>query len=215
MKMAAPRRPASSSRAASSSRSTASSILAEGAEVGYRSIGLTLLVTFAVSFAYLYHKQRAQDLMAVPPGPVVVAHASPTPLPPPPLPAAGPAKTVERAAPPVRAMMPPVAPAANPPEEADQGPTAPVPVALILRRDRRAGGGTGGVEGSIRNESEKPLTVTIISQNRNGDETGRTMLALDALQKKPIGTDEGMAIQSGDHLVIQSQGFQDKESSAP
>ncbi|HMK86869.1 MAG TPA: hypothetical protein VK437_13000 [Steroidobacteraceae bacterium] len=193
-------------RAASSAKSPARSLPAGGAAGGgYGRIALTMVVTFVLSFAYLYRKQRAEELLVAPSAPPVIVSRAARPPPP----NDPPARTVEPA-PLTKAMTAPPAAAPNPTGGVDQAPVDFVPVVLLLRRDHRA----GRVEGSIRNLSEQPLTLTIVTY-RNNDETGGTRLVLDQLEKTAVGTDKGMEIESGDHIVIQSQGFKDRESIAP
>jgi hypothetical protein len=202
-------------RAVSPAKARVKPLPADPTVPALRSIALTLVITFALSFGYLYRKQRAHELPAAPP-PVVSrpVRALPPPsamvAPPSPPPAPMPARPVERAP----SIPQPAMPAAQDSDDADGQPSEePVPVQLILRRIR----GTDGMIGNIRNRSGKRLTLTIYSTNQNGSETSHTMLVLDPLEKKIIGGDEGiqLQIQSNDRVVVQSEGYKDQESSAP
>src|SRR5579883_668754 len=166
----------------------------------YLGIAATMCVSFAVSFAYLYHRQRAIDAtplvvhagsatwaQAVPPRP-----PGPLPTPAAPIPSPAPARPVNRA---------PSADVASEPVE--PAPAEPVPVMIRLRRYP-----AGRIEGQVRNLSEKALTLRLVSHGREGEETGSASLSLGALETQPFGTDEGMTFRSGDRLLIQSAGFQ-------
>lgn len=87
----------------------------------------------------------------------------------------------------------------------------PDPLPLLVRMRREA----GRIEGNLKNRSEKPLSLTIVSRNRQGEETGQTMVMLAPFEMKNFGADEGMELHSGDHILIQSQGFEDREAVAP
>lgn len=196
-------------RATAASKSSASSRWVTGERGGgYWSIALTLGVTFVLSFAYLYHKQRSE----APPAPLAQAsteapHPSQIPPPPPQLaPSPAPAGAPTSPARPMIVAQSGDA-SSGPPDSAQLNP---VPVLL---RMHRAGGGR--IEGSLKSLSENPLTVTLVSRNRQGDVTSETQLALAPLGIKAFGTDEGMGLQSGDLIVVRSQGYKDRETSAP
>lgn len=180
---------------------------AEGAS-GYGSIALTFCLTFAVSFGYLYYKERAEEPKVAPlPPPRVSAHSSlrAPPLPPPAAPVTAPPVAPSSPTRPIIAA-PNVGASSEPAEMAQ-----PDPLPLLVRMRREA----GRIEGNLKNRSEKPLSLTIVSRNRQGEETGQTMVMLAPFEMKNFGADEGMELHSGDHILIQSQGFKDREAVAP
>jgi hypothetical protein len=175
---------------------------------------LTFTLTFASSFAYLYRQQRAEEPRAATAQPSMLPRVAPPPP-------ANPAPRIVEPAPVAKATMPPppaksivqpAPPSRDPNEEADEAPPAPVPVAVVLYHDRRE---AGRIEGSVSSMSQKPLTLTLISRGRNDNETGRTMVALDAWEKKAVGSSAGMELRQGDHVVVQSEGYQDLDKTVP
>jgi hypothetical protein len=182
------------------------------AHAAYRSIALTLVVTFALSFGYLYHKQRAAERAVPAPTPQAVSVQSAPPLPslaPP----AMPPRTIVREEQPARpsALPRPAAPPAESTPAADQAGTELIPVTILMRREPRG----AGIEGTAQNMSEDPMSVTLVSTTRAGDEIARTVLAIGPSEKKVFGTDEGMELHSGDKLVVHAQGYKDREAAVP
>lgn len=168
------------------------------------SIALTFCVSFAVSFGYLYYKQRREE-PALPPPPRVPAHS--LRVPPPPPAAAVTAPLVEASLPPGPAVSVMNGGASS--EPADVAQPDLVPVLVRVRRVR------GIIEGNIKNLSEKPLSLTVVSRNRQAEETGQAVVMLAPFEMKNFGTDVGMELHSGDQILVQSQGFKDREAVAP
>jgi hypothetical protein len=169
----------------------------------YRGIALTLVVTFALSFAYLYRERRAQEPLVAPSVPAPRAVAVPVPAP-----NNTSVRTVEprrqETVQPQRPVAPPPAATQDRNEENEHAPTDLIPVALNLRRDRK----TGEVEGSLANMADRRLTFTVISRDRSDGEIGRTTLALDPGEKAAVGSDE-LYLERGGHIIIQTDGYQD------
>jgi hypothetical protein len=183
--------------------------LEAAAGTAYRSIALTMILSFIVSFAYLYWKEKSSEV-SVPPPPTIPA--PPRAAAPQPVPASDPPLRRARAVEPANPQA-----AAGPPDiaDADQAGAAQlldlVPVTLFVRTLHAQ----GRIEGRIRSLSENPLTLTIEAKNRQGDVTAQIALLLAPLQSKTFGTDEGMDLQPGGQLVVRSQGYRDREAAVP
>jgi len=176
----------------------------------FRSIALTMILSFIVSFAYLFWKQKSSEVSA--PLPPLAVHSTAAPP--------RPAAALEPPPSPVRSVEPMRSGAVvrQPPESADAGEATGdeqqpdlVPITMFVRTLR----GEGRIEGQIKSLSSNPLTVTIAASNRQGDETAQITLQLDPLQPKTFGTDEGMDLQSGGRLVVRSPGYRDRDAAVP
>jgi hypothetical protein len=201
---------AAQSRAARPAKAGTKPLVEAHEQVAYRSIALTLVVTFALSFGFLYHKQRAAvPAASAPAAPAVSVQEAP---PPPSLPPqAAPPRAIAREQQPVaRPVARSIVPAAEPTPVAEEPSTESIPVQILMRRERR-----GSIEGTAQNMSEDPMTLTLISSSVRGVETGRITLTLGPSEKQAFGTDEGMELHSGEKILAQAQGYQDREARVP
>ncbi len=158
--------------------------LRRDARSDYRGIGLTMILSFTVTFTCLLWKQRAArvPLPAIP----AAARESPRSL------AASPgAETVGPSSTAAVAVAP-----------ADL-----VPVTVRIRNFRHE----GRVEGSVQSLSATPLNVFMLRSDRQGRQVGALMLSLAPFETKPFGSDEGLDLQPGDQVLVQSQGYRDRQ----
>jgi hypothetical protein len=158
-------------------------------EAAANAIALTMIVTFLVTFAYLHWRHRGPEI-----SPVAA-------------PAAADAQTIQ---------LPGQASAdrdsqkrtATPPAGIEAGL---VPVSLRIRYVR----GDNRIEGTIESLSAKPLSIVLVGQNREGDETARLSIQLNPLELKVFDADTGMELESGGQVLAQSQGYQDRAAPIP
>lgn len=172
------------------------------AKYPYASIILTMLLSFTVSFAFMYWhgEPKASAIPETLPATSVVEPPSPRPAPlanaRSPLPVSGPQAPSHAQA------------------RADSSTAAaeePVPVDIQIWNRRHK----GKVEGRIHNTSDHPLSVTILGRNSSGEQTAQLMLDLTAGEEKSFGTDQGMDLHESDQIVVSSAGYQNKESAVP
>jgi hypothetical protein len=98
------------------------------------------------------------------------------------------------------------------PSAEEQPADAPlVPVIVRIRHVRQQ----GKVEGSIKSLSATPLNIILVGTNHEGDETARVSIQLAPFESKSFSTDDGLELQSGGHVLAQSQGYQDRDASIP
>ncbi len=167
----------------------------------YRGIGLTMIVSFAVTCAFLLWKQRASEAPLRLSAPVTIpqpAHSLTTP----------PARAAEAA----ESRAPMAVPSAETAGSAGTETSAAarselVPVTVRMRNFRHE----GRVEGSIQSLSPKPLNVAIEGSDRQGGQVGELTISLAPFETKPFGSDQGLDLKPGDLLRVQSQGYREQE----
>jgi hypothetical protein len=162
-------------------------------EAAARGIALTMIVTFGVTFALLYWKQRpAHTLLPATFQPLRIAAPAPLGA----LPAAA-----EHAR--------DVKPSAQAPLADEQLKVVPVDLHVrFVHRENR-------VEGSVKNLSPHPLSMILVGENREGDETARVAILLNPYESKSFNTDDEMDLRSGGHVSAQSQGYQERNAPIP
>ena len=168
-----------------------------------RNITLTIIVTFAVSFAFLYWKQSARQrpILAAPVAMRQAEHPQRTPS----LPGTEPARA--EAAAPARPAQPTPEPTSD-----VGGPALPV-LYKISERTVRTGdadspGETARVgEVQLANSSDQPLFITVIDVNLPTMETSQTQIMLGPNAEAQVGADNGLKMQSGDQITLRSPGF--------
>ncbi|MGA2397341.1 MAG: hypothetical protein ABSG30_04650 [Steroidobacteraceae bacterium] len=165
-----------------------------------------MIVSFTVTFAYLYWKQKTSEVPARATPLVAIPQAVHAPSRISPLAPSTPADPPVRAAA-VAAPRPLAAPSAEPADEQ----SSLLPVTLRMRHIRR----DNRVEGLIKSLSENPLSVTLVSKNHEGDETARVSIQLTPFESKPFSTDDGLDLESGGQVLLQSQGYQDRQAPIP
>jgi hypothetical protein len=172
-------------------------------------IALTMIVTFLLTCAGLYWKQKAAEAPAPATPSMTVAQPAQAPprappeVPPPTRPGS-PLRAATSAA-----LSGVVAPSAEE-QPTDEQPSV-VPVVLRLRYFRRE----NRFEGSIKSLSATALNIILVGKNHEGDETARISIVLAPFESKPFGTDDGMELESGGQVFAQSQGYQDRPASIP
>jgi hypothetical protein len=150
----------------------------------YRGIGLTMVLSFTVTFTCLLWNQRAAriPLPAIPAAPRESLRAS--------------------TASPAAEIVGPSSTAAVAGAPADS-----VPVTVRIRNFRHE----GRVEGSVQSLSPTSLNVFVVGSDRHGRQIGALRLSLAPFETKPFGSDEGLDLQPGGQVLVQSQGYRDRQ----
>jgi hypothetical protein len=173
----------------------------------YRGITLTMIVTFAVTFGFLYWRQKPREA----PLPVT---ASPVPRQ---------LKNPEHARPglPARSIEPAVPRAPPDTLRAEKSAAPPLPVLLTFaprgggsREDGSAGDAVMS-EAHFVNSSDKDLAITIIALDLPTQETSEAHVFLGANAEGLAGPEEGLKMHPGDRITLHSEGFMDLEFTAP
>jgi hypothetical protein len=176
----------------------------------YRNIVLTMLVSFAASFALLYWKQKTRGapvLQATSLVPRQLQH---------PLPAAA-----RSPAPSIAAAVAPQAPASAVRAEESGALPLPLPVLLTVTRQTTGrdeadspGEAPSGMAHLV-NSSDRDVAVTVVSLNPSTQQTSQAQVFLGANAEGHAGPDEGLKIYPGDRITLHSEGFTDLELTAP
>jgi hypothetical protein len=171
-----------------------------------RSIILTILVSFTVSFAIMYwqHKTQEQSVPMIEATPNLAVSAP-----------------VVAARPLIAEHGEPIAPAAqtvanpDPPVEAatpgEVGTAEPLPVAFHIRNRRDL----HIIEGDIRNITSKPMSITMRAVNSTSQASSEIRFQLAPGEKKTYSTDDGLSMQTDDQLIVQSAPYQDRVVRVP
>jgi hypothetical protein len=179
-----------------------------------RSIILTMAVSFAISFAVMYWQRKPEEhpLPQVDAAPSIAVGAPAT------MPAAMPAEPsiaalvapAPRAAARVDAAARPAPPEeATPSEEAGVSEALPVAFHIRNRRDLHV------IDGDIRNITSKPMSITLRSVNPSTQATSEIHFELAPGEKKTYSTENGLAMQTDDQLIVQSPPYQDRVVRVP
>jgi len=174
-----------------------------------RSIILTMVVSFSVSFAAMFWQRKIQERSA----PVPIAEAAP-----------GVAVSAPAAAPispPIAEHQEPIAPASRTAASADR-PTeivAPdeeavaevLPVAFHIRNRRDL----NKIDGDIRNITSKPMSITLRAVNSSTQATSEMHFQLAPGERKTYSADDGLYMQTNDQLIVQSPPYQDRVVRVP
>jgi hypothetical protein len=176
----------------------------------YRSITWTIILTFAVSFAFLYWKQKSREAPTIAAAPIALPQVA-RPQPAPQLPMA---QNV-----PPSAAAPAASPARPAPEANVGGPPLPVLFKVTQRTVRSEESAQAEMvnvaEAHILNPSDNPLAVTVIDVNLPTMETSRTQVMMGPNTEAHVGTDEGLTMRSGDQITLRSAGFSDLTLTVP
>jgi hypothetical protein len=170
-----------------------------------RSVILTMVVSFAISFAVLYWQRNPQEHSAprVEAAPSV-AVSSPAAVPVG-LPIAAPvAPALEAAAKIDVAAKPAPAGEERSPEEATASEALPIAFHIRNRRDLHV------IDGDIRNITSRPMSITLRSVNPSTQATSEMHLELAPGEKRIYSTENGLAMQTDDQLIVQSPPYQDR-----
>ena len=171
-----------------------------------RSIILTILVSFTVSFAIMYwrHKTQEQSVPMIEATPNLAVSAP-----------------VAAARPLIAEHGEPIAPAAqtvanpDPPVEAaspgEVGTAEPLPVAFHIRNRRDL----NKIDGDIRNITSKPMPITLRAVNSSTQATSEVHFQLAPGERKIYSTDDGLIMQTNDQLIVQSPPYQDRVVRVP
>jgi hypothetical protein len=188
--------------------------LSSGIDAGttYRSITLTIIVTFAVSFAFLYWRRESRE------APVLATPSLPSrQVERPPLPPRLPAPSVAS----VEAAVSSPA-AAHPKSERKSDAPPPVPVLFKVTRetpdpDQQDSTDVTAALGEVHlvNSSDKDLAVTVVVTNMATLETSQADVFLAPNAEGRAGPDQGLKLHSGDQITLRSPGFTDLQFTAP
>jgi hypothetical protein len=152
---------------------------------------LTLLASFAVSVLVLLWQRRSEEA--------------------PPSNAPAPAAAVTSNLPPLRSGS---APPATPPPPAS-APSEPEDssaiLALTVHNQRRF----DKIEGHVRNDSERSLSVVLVGKDGAGSVTDSRILELKPGEQRSFGSDEGMELRAGGSVVARISGYADREIVIP
>jgi hypothetical protein len=170
-----------------------------------RSITLTMVVSFAISFAVMYWQRNPQEHSA----PRVEATPSIAVSPPAAVPVGPPiaapvAPALEAAARAGVAAKPAPASEERSPEEATASEALPVAFHIRNRRDLHV------IDGDIRNITSKPMSITLRSVNPSTQATSEMHFELAPGERKTYSTENGLAMQPDDQLIVQSPPYQDR-----
>jgi hypothetical protein len=171
--------------------------------LGYRSIILTMAISFTVTFAVLWRPRQAEKpLETVAAAPVVAPPGVRQPR----------REPVSAApiAPPPRAMAAPN-PSNLAPDNtrAAQAPELPVEIHFRSRPD------LGRVQGSVINRSENELVIDATIFDPHTRENSKILLDIGPFASEPFGVNDGLEIQSGDTITLQSGSYRDRVSQIP
>lgn len=160
------------------------------------SIALTMVVSFGLSFTYLYaHSSRPELAAKMAEDSVVPAARAAVE----PVTAPGPLAAVGQTG--------PAAPGAVldvPREEAPSPPSLPIVFHLMHRKS------LGKYEGDIKNISDRTLSLTIQAISTATGQTTAMHMMLDPDHVQAFGTDDGLEIQPRDQIVIQAESYAEK-----
>ena len=172
-----------------------------------RSIILTIVVSFTISFAIMFWKRQARDEL------VTMVDATPS--------AAVNAPAVEPARPsitehpqPVALSGPTVGSVDRPAESgvpSEEAPAEPLPVAFHIRNRRDL----NKIDGDIRNITSKPMSVTLRAVNSSTQASSEIHFQLAPGERKTYGTDDGLYMETNDQLIVQSPPYQDRVVRVP
>jgi hypothetical protein len=172
-----------------------------------RSIILTMVVTFSVSFAIMFWQRKTQE------HPVPMVEAMPN------VGVSAPAA----ARPPVAEHEVPVAPAgrtvasadhsgeAVTPVDEEPAPAEALPVAFHIRNRRDL----NKIDGDILNTTSKPMSITLRSMNPSTRATSEIHFQLAPGERKTYSTEDGLYMQANDQLIVQSPPYQDRVVQVP
>jgi len=170
-----------------------------------RSIVVTMLVSFTVSFAVMFWQREPRDA-------TVVASNAPAPKA-----TYNEAAAIRRPAPADRsAAEPATGPAlsAPPGSSADQAaePSAePLPIAFHIRNRRDL----NRIEGDIANITDKAMPITMRAVNAVTRATSEVQFELRPGEKKSYSSESGPYMQTNDQLIIQSPPYRDRVVQVP
>jgi hypothetical protein len=167
------------------------------------SIIATMIVTFSLSVAIMLWERRTPQ--ALPAAPPVAPRLVPIPQP-----AVAP---VADSVPPAAEHRAPAiaqAPANTTAVASPQVPT-PMPVALQINHNRRL----EKVEALMSSVSDVPLSIHVSVMNSNGESTAQLTIDLEPWALTAIGTNEGVQLNPGDQVTLQSPPYQERSQRVP
>jgi 3-oxoacyl-ACP reductase-like protein len=181
-----------------------------------RMAALTMTVSFAATFAYLWWQRGAAVADATPAPRLAAApraSAPPRPIIAAPAPVAAPAPAAPK-------IVPIDAPKQVLPPANLDGPPLPLLVAVNPRpvsadNSEDAADGKSSNQVEILNTSEQLLAVTVIDVNGPTQKTSSTQVLLQPNGRAHVGSEAGLAMESGDSITLRSAGFRDMTQTVP
>jgi len=165
------------------------------------SIVLTMIVSFAATFAIATWQRGAVQLPAADPIPQQSPEPAMRPRPVG-LPSHSPAAPV----PPIRAQAPAIAEALQDPPPAEM---LPVSVHLMNRHGQRR------IELIIANNSSSALDMTVRLEAASDHQAAETSIRLEPGQQRSFGDAEGLQMQAGDRVMLHNAQFRDWVGEVP
>jgi len=178
--------------------------------VNYRNLSIivTMLVSFLLSLAFMHGRGRSYPPTPVPQRmPVAAIGGGEVPDVPRALDAQPPAPIPQSQS---RVSRPQLRPAQS--EESAQGeerPDGPVPALLMIAKRG------GRLQGSIRNQREEALQVTISEISPQLGQVAQIQMTLDSNENRSFGAEDGLEMRWHDRLVVHAPGFIDRDSLIP
>jgi hypothetical protein len=171
-----------------------------------RSIILTMVITFSVSFAIMFWQRNTQER----PVPMVEATTN----------VAVSAAAVRL---PIAERREPLAPAgrtvastdhvaaATQSSEEEPARAEPLPVAFHIRNRRDL----NMIDGDILNTTSKPMSITLRAVNPSTQAISEIHFQLAPGERKTYSTNDGLSMQANDQLIVQSPPYQDRVVQVP
>jgi hypothetical protein len=174
------------------------------------SVAVTMIVSFSISFAFMWRQRSTQGVVLPVPESTPIAAVSSSlattriPMPP------APAERVDLVVPP-KIETPRVKPAVIAPSPSENSYMQPLPITIhIWNRPSEH-----RIEGAIQNIGTTAMTVTARIENSATHETSEFQLDINPGDTKSFSTDSGLEIHSHDHITFQSPPYQDRVSIVP
>jgi hypothetical protein len=156
---------------------------------------VTMIVSFSLSFAFMYRQRQGQEAAVRQQEPMPISSPATAPSAAPPRPAA-----VRRA----KVVVPPTVSAA-----VDDAPAMPVTFEIWNRRHKNK------IQASLMNTSEDSLLVQVRIVNHSTKQSSQLAFDLAPHAQKNFSTDDGLEMNSGDQITLQSPPYQDLTREVP
>jgi len=159
------------------------------------SIIITMIVSFSLSFAFMYWQRQTKE--------PTVRQQEPLPIPPVTAGPSAPPKSarVRRA----NVVVPPAVSTAA----VDEAPAMPVTFDIWNRRHKNK------IEASLMNISDDSLLVQVHIVNQSTKQSSQLAFDLAPHAEKKFGTDDGLEMNSGDQITLQSPPYRDLTREVP
>jgi hypothetical protein len=167
-----------------------------------RSIIVTMVISFSISFAILFRQRQNQEHSASMPD--ATASVALVAAPAPPSPSSIAEAQTPSFAPPIQTAATAELPADTVPPDVDAAGELPVAFHIRNRRDLNK------IDGDIRNITSKTLSITMRSVSSSSQATSEIHFQLAPGERKTYSTEDGLYMQTNDQLIVQSPPYQDR-----